>query len=673
MPKNLLFKLFLLLLLFSAKQIQAQSGVGVGEINPQGKFHVSQPYIFAGVSFSGAGTLFNNLTANISGFNGTAITTYIIRIQNAGPNPNIIETSSDGGATFSTPAPISNPVVLANGVTATFGTTGSHAFGDQWTFSAGPSFNNTLVVKDGKIGVGTITTNNSAILDINSNSKGILISRLTTLQKNGIPSPAAGLLVYQTDSVTGFYFYNGISWLNLATSVAGPNSNFTNQTLSNLSTPTAVNRSLIPVSNDSVSLGNTAKGWEDLFMSGGVYNGSNRIIYVDTLKANAFFGTSAASNNTSGIRNIAIGSDALSKNISGQANIAIGTGALFNNTTSNFVAIGDSALFNQKQGGAGFNSAIGYRALYSNTTGAYNTAIGNAVLRKNTIASQNTATGVYAMEDNITGFNNTAMGFLALSSNINGTNNIANGSQALNNNTSGTANTAIGVSALSKNTTAEFNTALGYFAGTDFINGYNNVFLGANADVTSAGLFNTIVIGQSASGTASSQVTVGNGASNSYRAYANWTNISDGRYKKNIQQNVPGLSFINKLKAVTYNLDATGLDAFINHNKMTDSAAYFYRQALAEKEKNVYTGFIAQDVEQAAKEANFNFSGVDAPKNSKDVYGLRYAEFVVPLVKAVQELSAQNEDLKKQNTRQLEINENLQQRLAKLELLIKKN
>jgi len=59
----------------------------------------------------------------------------------------------------------------------------------------------------------------------------------------------------------------------------------------------------------------------------------------------------------------------------------------------------------------------------------------------------------------------------------------------------------------------------------------------------------------------------------------------------------------------------------------------------------VYTGFVAQEVEQAAKELNYEFSGVDAPKNENDVYGLRYAEFVVPLVKAVQELHAENTQL----------------------------
>ncbi len=59
--------------------------------------------------------------------------------------------------------------------------------------------------------------------------------------------------------------------------------------------------------------------------------------------------------------------------------------------------------------------------------------------------------------------------------------------------------------------------------------------------------------------------------------------------------------------------------------------------SIAEKEKTVFSGFIAQEVEQAAKELNYDFSGVDKPNNDRDLYGLRYAEFVVPLVKAVQE------------------------------------
>ena len=51
-------------------------------------------------------------------------------------------------------------------------------------------------------------------------------------------------------------------------------------------------------------------------------------------------------------------------------------------------------------------------------------------------------------------------------------------------------------------------------------------------------------------------------------------------------------------------------------------------------------------MEKAAKSLNYDFSGVDAAKNDKDLYGLRYADFVVPLVKGEQELSKENDSLK---------------------------
>ena len=61
-----------------------------------------------------------------------------------------------------------------------------------------------------------------------------------------------------------------------------------------------------------------------------------------------------------------------------------------------------------------------------------------------------------------------------------------------------------------------------------------------------------------------------------------------------------------------------------------------------------YSGFIAQDVEASAKSIGYEFSGVDVPQNEKDLYGLRYAEFVVPLVKAAKELALRVEALEKE-------------------------
>jgi hypothetical protein len=52
----------------------------------------------------------------------------------------------------------------------------------------------------------------SAMLEVKSTNKGLLIPRLTQTQRGSIPTPATGLLVYQTDGATGFYFYNGTAW-----------------------------------------------------------------------------------------------------------------------------------------------------------------------------------------------------------------------------------------------------------------------------------------------------------------------------------------------------------------------------------------------------------------------------------------------------------------------------
>jgi hypothetical protein len=60
-------------------------------------------------------------------------------------------------------------------------------------------------------GIGTTTPNSSAKLEIAATDKGLLIPRMTAAQKTSITTPATGLLVYQTDSETGFYVNSGTS------------------------------------------------------------------------------------------------------------------------------------------------------------------------------------------------------------------------------------------------------------------------------------------------------------------------------------------------------------------------------------------------------------------------------------------------------------------------------
>ncbi|MDR0567435.1 MAG: tail fiber domain-containing protein [Prevotellaceae bacterium] len=330
------------------------------------------------------------------------------------------------------------------------------------------------------------------------------------------------------------------------------------------------------------------------------------------------------------------------------------------------VSFGYGALNSQALGGN--NTAMGYQALYSNTRGSANTATGYNALYFNTTGMYNTANGFFALYFNETGNYNTANGWLALYSNTTGDYNTATGMGALQSNTTGAYNTATGYDALYDNTTGNYNTAIGYYA-----------YLNAN------NLNNATAIGYYATVTGSNQVRIGNTSVTSIGGYADWTKFSDNRANKNIRADVPGLDFINLLQPVTYNLDLDAMDSLLkadrtekgdkeeeylqpdtyslyldnanglpnidkpkipDEDELPQELKDINKKAREAKEKQLQTGFIAQDVEATAKSIGYDFSGVDV--DEAGIYGLRYAEFVVPLVKAVQELSEQNDRLQAQ-------------------------
>lgn len=74
----------------------------------------------------------------------------------------------------------------------------------------------TAMAQDNNVGIGTTTPDQTSILDISANDRGVLVPRLNTLQRLGIASPAQGLLVYDTD-IDCFFFYSAAtnSWQNL--------------------------------------------------------------------------------------------------------------------------------------------------------------------------------------------------------------------------------------------------------------------------------------------------------------------------------------------------------------------------------------------------------------------------------------------------------------------------
>jgi len=194
--------------------------------------------------------------------------------------------------------------------------------------------------------------------------------------------------------------------------------------------------------------------------------------------------------------------------------------------------------------------------------------------------------------------------------------------------------------------------AIGSGAGTSTNN--NSIAVGVSARATG---FQSAAIGNGATATAQNSTAIGNGASvstanyiaignsavSAIRGQVNFTTYSDGRFKRDIKADVPGLDFILNLRPVTYHWD---IHQFNAHSRGTDFKTMQVKYtegdneaAILKKESIQYTGFIAQEVEQAAKNCQFNFSGVLKPVDDKDAYSLSYAAFVVPLVKSTQELN----------------------------------
>ncbi len=105
-----------------------------------------------------------------------------------------------------------------------------------------------------QVGIGTAAPDASALLELSTTTKGLLLPRLTLVQRNAIASPAAGLMIYQTDNTPGLYIYGGSSWslLPAATQVADNLGNHTATQALNLGA-----NSLVGQTNSGDAVGTT--------------------------------------------------------------------------------------------------------------------------------------------------------------------------------------------------------------------------------------------------------------------------------------------------------------------------------------------------------------------------------------------------------------------------------
>ena len=194
--------------------------------------------------------------------------------------------------------------------------------------------------------------------------------------------------------------------------------------------------------------------------------------------------------------------------------------------------------------------------------------------------------------------------------------------------------------------------------------GYQATAIGNGSSATAQ---NSMALGNGASVSTANYISIGNTSISAIRGQVSFSTFSDGRFKTNIHSDVPGLSFITKLRPVTYTWNIRRLNNYTSNGIKNVAYNENEENAINEKEKIRYTGFIAQEVEKAANETGYDFSGVIKPKSNKDLYSLSYAEFVVPLVKAVQELNERNEVLSKKIDTQQQLIEQLLKRLDNLE------
>jgi trimeric autotransporter adhesin len=322
--------------------------------------------------------------------------------------------------------------------------------------------------------------------------------------------------------------------------------------------------------------------------------------------------------NDGGSTNSALGFEAFLSHVNGHANTAIGAAALLNSLADSNSAVGVGTLFSHPT---------------SNTTGVGNTATGAIALFSNTNGNYNTSMGMYSMNIGSNGSFNSATGYGALYAD-NASGNTANGAFAMYNNSTGSGNVGVGDSALFSN-----------IAGTDL------VALGTGADVSTFNLVNASALGAHAIVDTSNKVVIGNTQVISIGGQVGWTSFSDQRVKDNIQANVPGLNFITQLTPVTYHYNISKENELLlgkaGGNRGTQSSAI---------EKIPFSGFIAQQVDSAAKNIGYDFSGVD---KAGRIWGLRYADFVPSLVKSIQEQQQMIEELRRQIEAQNRIIEEL--------------
>ena len=320
-------------------------------------------------------------------------------------------------------------------------------------------------------------------------------------------------------------------------------------------------------------------------------------------------------------------------------NVGMGQGAFYNATTGyQSAGVGQSALFSMTTGY--MNAAFGCQSLDALTTAIESTAVGYDAGSAVTTGGYGVYVGAYAGSAVTTGASNTIVGHRAGDAITTGAENTAIGLNALGACTTGSNNAGVSKTALMSITTSSQNTGVGAGAGSSATTTTNCFNGGYSSDASAAD--------------ASNEYTMGNASISNLRCNdTSISSLSDRRDKTQIED-LPveaGLEFINNLKPVTFYWDRRSW--YDNHTPDGSKVKPNYRRWKANSGQRM--GFISQDVQEAIAgkkclEDSNMVSPVTTQTDNGEIDGLEFApaHLITPLVKAVQQLSAEVESLKAQ-------------------------
>ena len=301
------------------------------------------------------------------------------------------------------------------------------------------------------VGIGTATPDPSAVVDILSHEKGLLIPRMDSIERIIIPSPADGLLVYDNTTKSFWHYQHETGWVEIVSGSKSASGDVTG-VFSNLQiAPGAVGtQEIAPNSITTDQIADGAVNASDLSSMGaspGNYLRWNGTVWapapialplMDPPETSYILDSDGNTNvqteanpNEDVIRFFVAGDEVMniSKNEFGQPIFNINSESTFGS-----LVIGEDAGINNNPVSAdegGKNTFIGTQAGHDNGTGGSNTGIGLGAMNHNTTGSFNSAFGTHALQDNQDGVINTATGISALTFNVNGRNNTANGAYSL--------------------------------------------------------------------------------------------------------------------------------------------------------------------------------------------------------------------------------------------------